>query len=70
MVAGITNIGLWQCVDIGVWQSGCYSIIPNCGKLGSRPLYEGKLKSEPKYTGQLQSEPKITGKFGTPNCES
>jgi len=66
----MTNIGLWQCVDIGIWQSGCYSIVPTCGKLKSNPAVIGKIRSDVTIGGQFKSEPKTKGKLSTFQCEN
>lgn len=65
MISGVTNIGCWQCPDRGLWQSGCYHIIPNCGKLGCKPVVTGQAKAVPLVTGQAKSEPLVTGKTGS-----
>jgi len=62
-------MGVWNCVDMGVWQSDCLAIIPCCGRFQSVPAKEGRFKSEINIDGDLQETPGIAGRFGTLICE-
>lgn len=69
MINGVTNIGVWQCVDIGVWQSGCFTVVPSYGKFKSQSVFTGRLKSNINLDGSLQSGIKVEGKLGTFSSE-
>lgn len=69
MINGITNIGVWQCVDMGVWQSGCFAVVLGCGKLQSRPVLTGRFQAKVKLEGKIQSRVVSEGIFGTYSCE-
>ena len=69
MISGQPNIGVWQCPDTGMWQSGCGYIVPVCGKLTSEPVLEGRAAITAKLSGAVDSDGKLTGLAKTYECE-
>lgn len=65
----MTNIGLWQCVDIGMWQSGCYWPMPVCGQVNATAKIQGAVSGKVKLQGSVETGAKIEGKAKTYQCE-